>query len=149
MEFIIELILEIFGAVLESADELYDVDHKGRKWKVLTHTLSIIKIIFFGALTLIVLLLGIFSLLDSTEGNSVVWAIICFLLTILFAYVTRNSVKAYKKWKDKINATITEKKEQMLNNMTNEFSAQSNTENTENVANSEEAFNEWLYGDKR
>ena len=149
MEFIIELILEIFGAVLESADELYDVDHKGRKWKVLTHTLSIIKIIFFGALTLIVLLLGIFSLLDSTDGNSVVWAVICFLLTILFAYVTRNSIKSYKKWKNKINTAINEKKEQMLNNMTNEFSSQSNTENTENVANSEEAFNEWLYGDRR
>ena len=149
MEFIIELILEIFGAVLESSDELYDVDHKGRKWKILTHTLSIIKIIFFGALTLIVLLLGIFSLLDSTDGNSVVWAVICFLLTILFAYVTRNSVKAYKKWKYKINATITEKKEQMLNNMTKDFSTQLNTENTENIANSEEAFNEWLYGDRR
>ena len=149
MEFIIELILEIFGAVLESADELYDVDHKGRKWKILTHTLSIIKIIFFGALTLIVLLIGIFSLLDSTDGTSVVWAVICFLLTILFAYVTRNSIKSYKKWKNKINAAINEKKEQMQKNITDEFPTPSNTESVDNIANSEEAFNEWLYGDRR
>ena len=114
MEFIIELIFEIFGAVLDSTDELYEGNKKGRKWKALIHTLSIIKILFFATFIILFMLLGISSVSETTDENSIIWGIICFLLAILFVWGTRSSIKAYKKWKVKINATINDKMDEHL-----------------------------------
>ena len=149
MEFIIEIIFEIFGEILDSTDVLYEKGKVGRKWKFFIHTLSIFKIIFFAVLAVLFLLLGVSLSSESTDGTSIVWAIICFLLVILFVWMTRCSIKAYKKWKIKIAATINDKSNEPQSGSTSSTSKASGIDNAENIADSEEAFNEWLYGDNR
>lgn len=130
MEIIIEIIFEIFGEILDSTDELYKTNKKGRKWKYLIHGLSILKIIFFGIFAILFILLGFDSTLYVDDRN-IVWGIICFLLALMFLWATRCSIKAYKTWRKKIKNIINDK--------------------LENIAKpaSDEEFNKWLYGENK
>lgn len=115
MEFILEILLDIFGEIIDSTDELYKLNKKGRKWKFLIHGLSIFKIAFFGGFAFLFILLGIDSM-EYTNETSFIWSIICFLLALMFLWMTRCSIKAYKEWRMKIKSVINDKIENIENN---------------------------------
>lgn len=105
MEIIFEIIFEIFGEIIDATDELYTINKKGRKWKFLIHGLSIFKLIFFGGFSLLFILLGADSLFYNNK-TSIIWAIVCFLIALMFLWMTRCSIKKYKEWRNKIKTTI-------------------------------------------
>ena len=115
MEFILELIFEILGGIIESIDtqaEIESLKKKSRKWIILMHILSIGKIVFCLALTLLMVL---FVVSEDIEGSQhpMMIRIICGILAIVFLYVTISSIKKYSLWKEKIRDVVEEKKNEI------------------------------------
>ena len=145
MEILFEIIFEIFGEIIDATDELYNVNKNGRKWKILIHGLSIFKLVFFGGFAILFILLGTDSMSYNDE-TSIIWAIVCFMLALMFLWMTRCSIKKYKEWRRKIKTTIADRIEDIEINSTD-----TNESNRDYVKQpkSDEEFNEWLYGNSR
>ena len=113
MEFLLEIIFEIFGEVLDSTQELYNLNKTGRKWKILINLISIVKIIFFSGGTLLFLLVAILGL-DDVANSGIARALIG-LVAALFAWCSYHSVKAYISWRRRIKESINEKRASLEN----------------------------------
>ena len=116
MEFILELIFEILGGIIESIDSQVEVESlkkKSRKWIILMHVISVGKIIFCLVLTLLMIL---FVVSEDIEGSQhpLMIRIICGALAVLFLYVTISSIKKYSGWKEKIRDMVEDKKSELV-----------------------------------
>ena len=115
MEFVLELIFEILGGIVESIGseaEVKSLKKKSRKWIILMHAISVGKIIFCLALTLLMIL---FVVSEDIEGSQhpLMIRIMCGALAVVFLYVTISSIKQYSLWKEKISDVIEEKKNEI------------------------------------
>lgn len=113
MEFLLEIIFEIFGEVLDATEEIYSLKKTGRKWKVLINLISIVKIIFFSGAALLFLLITILGLDD--VANSGIARVLMGFVTALFAWCSYHSIKAYINWRRRIKESINEKRASLEN----------------------------------
>ena len=112
MELLLEIIFEIFGAVIESAEDMYDMKRKSRKWKVYIHLISIIKIVFFAFVTGLVFLMSIADEIEGSE-HTMVLRVFLFLIAMLLGWYTINSIRKYSVWCKKIKEVVEERKAEL------------------------------------
>lgn len=107
MEILIEFIFEFFAEFIFNLEEVYDLEEKGKKWKRTIHIISIFRIILFGLGTGFLFAFG-FSI--GADESDMFIRVILIILGCLLTWLTIRSIKSYKKWIEKIEDVIEEKK---------------------------------------
>lgn len=103
MEILIEFIFEFFVEFIFNLEEVYDLEKKGKKWKRAIHIISIFRIILFGVVTGLLFAFGV-------EEIDMFLRVILIIFGCVATWLTIRSIKSYKKWIEKIEDVIEEKK---------------------------------------